>query len=471
MFRGWRPIRLEVSRGVHPRPGSRVEIVGKGSDSMRTQKKIAVVVMILLTGWAGGAWGDVAATVDLGLVTNTSFGLANSIGWRFFVDKEITITHLGLYDAGDDGLSGTHLMGIWRVKKEGGLRLERCVSIGPGGVAEDHHVYVALAEPLTIVPDPEPAVIRGIEYYERWVVGVWSPTASDLRSLLPPEAATLAIEQAGIIRFQNYTSQNFSGTPDTTIGDSLLTAQRWYPWTGTTDQYHFGVNFKYTVSGIPANEPPEAGDDSAVTQINTSVAVDVLANDSDSDDDSLSITDYTSDDSLSITGYTSGTYGSVMPVDGKLVYTPDRDFVGNDSFTYTTSDGQGGTAAATVFVAVIPGTLLIDIKPGSSPNSLNLGSNGVIPVAILSTEEFDATTLDPETIFLEGSGVAVRGKGNKPMSHAEDVNGDGMADLVVQIDIESLDPERFQDGSAVVTVEIGDQVLYQGDDEITTVPQ
>ena len=78
---------------------------------MRAPKKIAVVVMILLTGWAGGAWGDVAATVDPGLVTGTSFGPANSIGWRFFVDQQITITHLGLYDAGEAGLSGTHVWG------------------------------------------------------------------------------------------------------------------------------------------------------------------------------------------------------------------------------------------------------------------------------------------------------------------------------------------------------------------------
>ena len=37
----------------------------------------------------------------------------------------------------------------------------------------------------------------------------------------------------------------------------------------------------------------------------------------------------------------------------------------------------------------------IDIKPGSDPNSINLGSAGVIPVAILSSEAFDATTVDP----------------------------------------------------------------------------
>ncbi len=48
----------------------------------------------------------------------------------------------------------------------------------------------------------------------------------------------------------------------------------------------------------------------------------------------------------------------------------------------------------------------IDIKPGGDPNSINLNSRGVIPVAILSTETFDATTLDPSTIVFEGAYVA-----------------------------------------------------------------
>jgi hypothetical protein len=38
--------------------------------------------------------------------------------------------------------------------------------------------------------------------------------------------------------------------------------------------------------------------------------------------------------------------------------------------------------------------VLIDIKPGSDPNSINLGSRGTVPVAILSTQDFDATTVD-----------------------------------------------------------------------------
>jgi len=44
----------------------------------------------------------------------------------------------------------------------------------------------------------------------------------------------------------------------------------------------------------------------------------------------------------------------------------------------------------------------IDIKPTSCPNPLNTKSNGVIPVAILGTEDFDVSVIDPATVLLEG---------------------------------------------------------------------
>ncbi|MFC1739548.1 LamG-like jellyroll fold domain-containing protein [Planctomycetota bacterium] len=43
-----------------------------------------------------------------------------------------------------------------------------------------------------------------------------------------------------------------------------------------------------------------------------------------------------------------------------------------------------------------------DIKPGSCPNPLNLASKGILPAAILGTEDFDVSTIDPASIFLEG---------------------------------------------------------------------
>jgi hypothetical protein len=44
----------------------------------------------------------------------------------------------------------------------------------------------------------------------------------------------------------------------------------------------------------------------------------------------------------------------------------------------------------------------VDVKPMSWPNPLNVKSKGVLPVAILGTEDFDVSQIDPATILLEG---------------------------------------------------------------------
>jgi len=45
----------------------------------------------------------------------------------------------------------------------------------------------------------------------------------------------------------------------------------------------------------------------------------------------------------------------------------------------------------------------IDIKPGSNPNPISSKKNGVVPVAILTTDTFDATQVDPETVIFAGA--------------------------------------------------------------------
>jgi hypothetical protein len=46
--------------------------------------------------------------------------------------------------------------------------------------------------------------------------------------------------------------------------------------------------------------------------------------------------------------------------------------------------------------------IYIDIKPQSFPNPLNVKSKGVLPVAILGTEDFDVSEIDVSSILLEG---------------------------------------------------------------------
>lgn len=112
----------------------------------------------------------------------------------------------------------------------------------------------------------------------------------------------------------------------------------------------------------------------------------------------------------------------------------------------------------------------IDIKPGSYPNCFNNNGHGVIPVAILSSPTFDATQVDAATVELEGLAVSVRGKSNKLMAHQEDVNGDGLVDLVVQI--EDVDDwfNSGEDSSATLTGTTFDGTEIEGTDSICIVP-
>lgn len=75
----------------------------------------------------------------------------------------------------------------------------------------------------------------------------------------------------------------------------------------------------------------------------------------------------------------------------------------------------------------------IDIKPGSDPNCFNNNGHGVIPVAILTSDTFDAATVDPFTVELDGASAREKGKSGKAGS-LEDVDSDGDLDLVVQIE-------------------------------------
>jgi len=72
----------------------------------------------------------------------------------------------------------------------------------------------------------------------------------------------------------------------------------------------------------------------------------------------------------------------------------------------------------------------IDIKPGSYPNSINLDSKGVVPVAVLTTEDFDASTIDPVTVHFGGA-TPVRWT-------MEDVDGDGDTDLLFHFKTQEL---------------------------------
>jgi hypothetical protein len=79
----------------------------------------------------------------------------------------------------------------------------------------------------------------------------------------------------------------------------------------------------------------------------------------------------------------------------------------------------------------------IDVKPGDEPNYINTRSEGKTPVAILSTASFDAGAINPATIKVAGAGVNLR-RNDTLASSLEDVNGDGLLDLVVHVNTKAL---------------------------------
>jgi len=111
----------------------------------------------------------------------------------------------------------------------------------------------------------------------------------------------------------------------------------------------------------------------------------------------------------------------------------------------------------------------IDIKPGDYPNSINLGSGGVTPVAILSSPGFDATQVDPLTIFLANAKVKLRGKGT-PMASKTDVNGDGLLDLLVHVDTSAMSLSDLGDNQATLWGRTYGGIYIQGFDSIKIVP-
>jgi hypothetical protein len=90
------------------------------------------------------------------------------------------------------------------------------------------------------------------------------------------------------------------------------------------------------------NSPPVANNVSAQTVMNTNVNIPVLASCSDPDHDPLTVT-----------AVTQGAHGSVsINANNTVTYTPNSQYTGTDSFTYTIADPCGATATATVSVTI-----------------------------------------------------------------------------------------------------------------------
>ncbi len=108
----------------------------------------------------------------------------------------------------------------------------------------------------------------------------------------------------------------------------------------------------------------------------------------------------------------------------------------------------------------------IDITPGSGLNRINPSSRGVVPIAVLGSEDFHVANVDVTTLAFGPDGA--------PSVHAvggqhKDVNADGFPDLLAHFRTEEIGME-FGDTEACLSGKTLDSRFFEGCDAIQTVP-
>ena len=182
-----------------------------------------------------------------------------------------------------------------------------------------------------------------------------------------------------------------------------------------------------TITINPVNDPPVTTDDFTITDPDTALTYDVVANDSDIDGDAVAL------DSVDPT-----TNGTAAIVDGKLVYTPNAGFTGFELVGYTVSDGHGGTAHGTAHVGVgmfppgaptetIPGMGLTSFSASGADRKPSVSNDGryiafSTPNALVSDDTnagsdvylYDRGTRSLTLVSVDGTGHAVPGNSTAP---------------------------------------------------------
>jgi DNA/RNA endonuclease G (NUC1) len=138
------------------------------------------------------------------------------------------------------------------------------------------------------------------------------------------------------------------------------------------------------------NDNPSATNDTATTDEDQAVAIDVAANDEDLDNDGLSPT-----------AAGDGAHGTTALAGNQIVYTPEPNFNGIDSFTYTVGDGQGGTATATVQVTINA----VNDSPVAGTDNAATSEDTPVAINVVGND----TDVDGDALTLESVGAAQHG--------------------------------------------------------------
>ncbi len=210
-----------------------------------------------------------------------------------------------------------------------------------------------------------------------------------------PQHGTVTINDDGTVRYTPAENYNGADSFTYTISDG----------NGGTSTATVNVCVK------PVNDAPVAADDSAKTDEDTSITIDVLANDSDADGDTLSIESHDQPANGTVT----------LNDDGTFSYTPNADFSGTDTFTYTVTDGNGGTSTATVTVVVAP----TNDGPVAKNDEANVDEDSSVTIDVLANDsDLDGDSLSVTDVSEPQHGtVTINDDGTVSYTPAENYNG------------------------------------------------
>ena len=190
----------------------------------------------------------------------------------------------------------------------------------------------------------------------------------------------------------------------------------------TVDDGHGDTTTRHvTVTVTPVNDPPVAVDDSLTTPEDTAGSVDVLANDSDPDGDTLTVT----------SAAPVAVHGSVAcTAAGRCTYTPAPGYSGPDGFDYTVGDGRGGTATGHVTVTVTP----VNDVPVAVDDSLTTPEDTAGSVDVLADDsdpDGDAVTVTSASPAATHGSVACTPAGTCTYAPVPDYSGPDGFDYTV----------------------------------------
>ena len=184
--------------------------------------------------------------------------------------------------------------------------------------------------------------------------------------------ATASVNEDGLIEF--FGPQDFNG-------------DAFFEYT-VQDEFGRQSTAEVEVNLLPVNDAPVAADDVGFVgyedQILEILVADLIANDSDIDGDSLFISDIS--DLISSDG-SNITYGKAFVSGNTVRFEPNVDYFGSAGFTYTLSDGNGGTDTATVELFIEP----VNDAPrsGSDKKQVRLTQSATFTVEELLSNDYD----------------------------------------------------------------------------------